>query len=376
MNTNAFKNLIPVLFLLPFFMVSCDRDIDPRLELDENWLINNYLDIDLDNLPNFANPTLPPFYNGPNVQGVDNTPNDNPTTDAGATLGRVLFYDKQLSINGTIACASCHKQSNGFTDAEVLSIGFEGGLTGAHSMRLANARYYGGDNMFWDKRAATLEEQTTMPIQDGTEMGFTAAMGGMDSLITRMRRLPYYAVLFARAFNTPEITEDHIQKALAQFVRSMVSTGSKFDEGYAQVFNPGQPGAGLNNPFPNFTAEENQGKNLFINPPQAGGLGCAGCHQPPTFSLNANSLSNGLDQGETTIFKSPSLKNTSMTGPYMHDGRFSTLQQGHGALFKRSSRNGPALDQRLRTPNGQPLRLNLNQQQIDAVIAFLGTLIR
>lgn len=373
MRYSFLKNTSLFVLLLSLLISGCKKDISDRVDLDDNWLISDYLTIDVNNLPNYANQDMPDHYRGPNIDAQDNTPVDNPITDEGATLGRVLFYDTNLSLNGTVSCASCHKQSNGFTDPEVLSIGFQGGLTGAHSMRLGNARYYQGNAMFWDKRAATLEEQTTMPIQDGTEMGFTAAIGGMDSLIHRMQGLVYYPVLFYEAFGSNEITEDKMQKAIAQFVRSMSSTDSKFDEGLAEVFTPGQPGGGANVPFPNFTAEENEGKSLFINPPNAGGLGCAGCHTPPTFSLIGNSRSNGLDQGETTTFKSPSLKNIAATGPYMHDGRFNTLEEvvQH---YSNGIQDGPALDGRLRGPGGQPLRLNLSQDQINAVVAFLGTL--
>ena len=102
---------------------------------------------------------LPAYLDAPPVRDEDNTPADNPTTDAGATLGRVLFYDTRLSRNETVSCASCHRQERGFSDGEVLSVGFEGGRTGRHSMGLAFARYYATGRFFWDERAATLEEQ-------------------------------------------------------------------------------------------------------------------------------------------------------------------------------------------------------------------------
>lgn len=367
------KNTILLASLLLLIGTGCEKDINNRLDLDDNWLIRDYLNIDVNNLPNYANQDFPAHYRGPVIDGQDNTPANNPITDAGATLGRVLFYDTNLSLNGTVACASCHRQEDGFNDPARFSRGFDGGLTGAHSMRLGNTRYYAADEMFWDRRAATLEEQTTMPIQDGTEMGFTEAMGGMDSLIRKMQRLVYYPVLFYEAFGTNEITENKMQLALAQFVRSMVSTDSKFDQGLAQVFTPGAPGGGVNAPFPNFSALENEGKSLFVNPPGAGGLGCAGCHAPPTFSLVANSLSNGLDPGETTFFKAPSLKNVALSGTFMHDGRFNTLEQviRH---YSDGIQPGPALDNRLSRPDGQPLHLNLDQGQIDALVAFLETL--
>ncbi|MBK8968421.1 MAG: cytochrome c peroxidase [Saprospiraceae bacterium] len=352
---------------------ACKKDEPaPTTPPDANTILGKYLNLNLDALPEYAQINYPVHYN-PGVLADDNAPSINQVTNSGATLGRVLFYDKNLSRNNTVACASCHDQAKGFTDDLVLSEGFDGGLTGAHSMRLANANFYAGERMFWDKRARDLEEQSTQPIKDHTEMGFDASAGGIDSLIRKLQKLEYYPILFEQAFGSPEISEEKMQRALAQFIRSMVSTDSKFDQGYAQVFNPNAPGGGIGAPFPNFTQQENQGKMLFTAPPNNGGAGCAGCHQPPTFALGANSLSNGLDAGETIIFKAPSLKNIAVAGPYMHDGRFATLAEvvehyNSGIL------DGPALDNRLRGPNGQPLRLNLNDAQKQAIVAFLNTL--
>src|SRR5439155_7706774 len=107
---------------------------------------------------NYAAPALPPFLLAPPILGQDNTPTNNPVTDAGATLGRVLFYDKRLSTNGAVSCASCHQQKFGFSDPRRLSVGFAGGLTGRNSMGLTEARYYARGHFLWDVRAATLED--------------------------------------------------------------------------------------------------------------------------------------------------------------------------------------------------------------------------
>src|SRR5690606_13559187 len=123
------------------------------------------------------------------IQIVDNTPADNPVTDWGATLGRVLFYDKNLSLNNTISCASCHHQQFGFTDTAILSIGFEGGHTQRHAMALTNARYYLNGRFFWDERAASLEQQVLMPVQDTVEMGMT-----IPQVIQRLNTKPYYPI--------------------------------------------------------------------------------------------------------------------------------------------------------------------------------------
>lgn len=322
--------------------------------------------------PNYANPTLPAHYAGLIGSPTDNGRNA-PITDAGATLGRVLFYERQLSVNGTVSCASCHAQASGFSDEARLSVGFEGGLTDAHSMRLVNARFYGPGSFFWDRRAATLEAQTIEPIQNAVEMGFDAAHGGLSAVTGRLQGLAYYRELFALVYGDSTVTVDRMQRALAQYVRSILSTSSRWDTGYAQVFNPGLPDRGINTPIPTFTAQENRGRQLFFTPPPQGGAGCAACHVAPTFALAANSLGNGLDAGETRVFKSPSLKSVGVPGRFMHDGRFSTLDQVV-AHYNNGVQDGPALDQRLRGPGGTPLRLNLNAGDRAALVAFLQTL--
>ena len=323
-------------------------------------------------LPNYAAPALPPHYAGLIGSNTDNGRNA-PITDAGATLGRVLFYDRQLSINNTKSCASCHAQASGFGDEAQLSVGFEGGLTSAHSMRLVNARFYGPGNFFWDRRAATLEAQTIEPIQNAVEMGFDATHGGLVAVNARLQGLAYYRELFALVYGDSTVTTDRMQRAIAQYVRSIISTSSRWDTGYAQVFNPGLPDRGVTTPIPTFTAQENRGRELFFTAPPQGGAGCVACHVAPTFALAGNSLSNGLDAGETRIFKSPSLKNSGVPGRFMHDGRFSTLDQVV-AHYNNGVQDGPALDQRLRGPGGTPLRLNLNAGDRAALVAFLQTL--
>ena len=176
-------------------------------------------------LPNYAAPALPAHYVGLIGSNTDNGRNA-PITDAGATLGRVLFYDRQLSLNNTKSCASCHAQASGFSDEAQLSVGFEGGLTGAHSMRLANARFYGPGNFFWDRRAATLEAQAIEPIQNAVEMGFDATHGGLAAVTARLQGLAYYRELFALVYGDSTVTTDRMQRAIAQYVRSIVSTPS------------------------------------------------------------------------------------------------------------------------------------------------------
>jgi cytochrome c peroxidase len=324
----------------------------------------------------YANPDLPPHFEAPRVQAFNNTPTTNPTTNDGATLGRVLFYDTSLSANETTACASCHRQELAFTDDTALSLGFDGGETGRNSMHLANVAYYERGRFFWDERAATLEEQVLMPIQDPVEMGMT-----LEDLLLRVEAQPYYPELFERAFGDEAITTDRISKALAQYVRSIVSYQSRYDEGLAQVGVPVVD-------FPNFTPQENLGRQLFFSPQG----NCAVCHltndgppgpgtPPPNDAIFfvRDPVNNGLDATTTDegvgdgAFKSPSLRNIALSGPFMHDGRFATLEQVV-AHYDSGVQPHPNLDPRLRGPDGQPQRLNLTAEERAAIVAFLGTL--
>ncbi|MEM6377073.1 MAG: cytochrome c peroxidase [Bacteroidota bacterium] len=324
---------------------------------------------------NYSNPNLPPYFTNGAAGDLDNTPNDNRIMNTTATLGRVLFYDNNLSANNTIACASCHIQDKGFSDPDQFSTGFDGGLTGRHSMSLANARYYENGRFFWDERAATLEDQVLMPIQDHVEMGMT-----LEELVTKLQAKEYYDILFTDAFGSNEVTSERISLALAQFVRSMVSYQSKYDVGL-RMTNPGNP----NQPLPNFTDLENLGLRIFTDP-QLGG--CAGCHSTP-LQTGIGAQNNGLDlrtvdEGLGAVtgnprddgkFKSPSLRNIGVTGPYMHDGRFATLLEvvEH---YNSGVQAHPNLDPRLRNGPGnpQPKRLNLSEQEKQALVAFLNTL--
>lgn len=327
--------------------------------------------INLSALFNYANQPIPTYI------VKDNTPSNNVIDDKIATLGRVLFYDKQLSLNNSIACASCHIQQFAFGDTAILSQGYEGGLTGRHSMRLINSRFGTETKFFWDERAANLETQTTMPIQDHVEMGFSGTNGqpNFDSLVNKLSTIPYYPTLFNFAFGSTQITEYRIQRALAQFVRSIQSFDSKFDVGRAQAPNLGAP-------FPNFTAQENLGKQLFLAPPP-NGAGCQGCHRAPEFDIDPNSLNNGvigiagMPGIDLTNTRAPSLRDLfnpegALNGPLMHNGIFTNIDQliTHYNLVPQNPQN-TNLDPRLQGPGGN---LQLTQDERNALIAFLKTL--
>ncbi|MEC4727326.1 cytochrome-c peroxidase [Shewanella sp. D64] len=314
----------------------------------------------------------------------DNTPANNLMTNAGATLGRALFYDTKLSANDTVSCASCHVQELGFSDSRALSIGFDGGETRRHSMGLANARFYQSGKFFWDERASSLEVQVLTPIQDEVEMGLSLA-----ELVANVSAQPYYPQLFSDAFGDALINSERIAMALAQFVRAMVNIDAKYDQGRAAVNDPLQA-------FPNFTPEENDGKRLFMTfrngiPP------CSSCHSSEAFvgpliapDSNATTIAsnNGLDEssdddlgvfestginGHTGKFKVPSLRNIAVRPPYMHDGRFASLEETI-EHYSSGIKPHPTLQQLLKDQNGAPVRYNFTPQEQTDLIAFLSTL--
>jgi len=312
----------------------------------------------------------------------------NPITDAKATLGRVLFYDKNLSIDNTVACASCHQQQFAFGDPIVPSKGVQGGTTGRHSMRLINTRFGSELRFFWDERAPSLELQTTQPIKDHAEMGFSGQNGrpGFNSVISKLQSINYYKELFQFVYGDQAITEVRLQECLSQFIRSIQSFDAKYDIGRSQVGNDGPP-------FPNFTPQENQGKQLFLAPPQfgpggirtGGGAGCAGCHRPPEFDIDPNSRNNGITAtitGGTQDFtntRSPSLRDLTnnagiVNAPMMHNGGINSLRNvilHYNTINRREGNNN--LDPRL-TPGGSPQRLQLTEAEINALVSFLQTL--
>lgn len=328
--------------------------------------------IDFANVADYSAPALPAYFDR-TVTALDNSPTSNAINDRVATLGRVLFYDLRLSTNDRASCASCHQQALGFTDSMRFSNGISGAATtDFHAMRLGNLRYWKPGSTFWDRRAASVEAQASHPFHSLVEMGWGGAAGGFDALIRKMAATDYYPDLFAWAFGSRKITEPRIQQALAQFVRAMISSSSRWDEGYARVFSPTAPNRALDLDLPNFTRAENRGRRLFMTGVGQGGAGCSSCHLPPTFALAADARSNGLDAGETRVFKAPSLRSVGLTGPYMHDGRFATLAEVVD-FYDRGIQDGPALDQRLRQ-GGRPRRLNLSAGDRAALVAFLMTL--
>ena len=381
MKKIAFLYCVGLLGLL----ASCEPETDPEAEtpVANQAILETFgTKINPNALPNYANQAIPNYIR------KDNT-GANPITNEKAILGRVLFYDKSLSIDNTVACASCHQQAFGFSDPTLASQGVQGGLTTRHSMRLINTRFAIESKFFWDERAATLEAQVTTPIQDHAEMGFSGQNGrpNLAALLTKLGGIDYYQELFTLAYGSSAVTEPRMQQALAAFIRSIQSFDSKYDLGRAQVANDAAP-------FPNFTAQENLGKQLFLTPPVFdgtgtrinGGAGCQGCHQAPEFDIDPNSRNNGiirpLSQGtgqELFITRAPTLRdgvNASggSNGPFMHSGVLTTLQNAVGHYNNIAALPGNTnLDPRL-VPNGNGQKLNLTGAEMSALVAFLQTL--
>jgi cytochrome c peroxidase len=282
----------------------------------------------------------------------DNTPVDNPITNAGATLGRVLFYDKQLSKNNTISCGSCHKQEFSFDDNIALSKGFAGGFTDRNSMGIINIRFYKSGKMFWDERAATAEKQALQPIQNHVEMGLTLA-----ELETKVKALSYYPALFQNAFGSTAIDSVKIARALAQFERSIVTSQSKYDR--------------VKQGLESFTTAEAQGEVLFNTapPPPPGGAAppsCNGCHTAPMF-INSAAPAFGfpdlVDLGISNLsrFKSGSLRNIAGRTALFHNGSITNLQTMFAAGAPGSGT--------------QPIPAHAaNPQNAASLIAFMNTL--
>jgi len=337
--------------------------------------------IDPNALLNYANQVKPNYIT------KDNT-NANSITNSKATLGRVLFYDKNLSINNTISCSSCHKQNFAFSDTALISSGVLGGLSVRHSMRLINTRFANETKFFWNERATTLEQQATMPIQDHLEMGYSGINGreSISSLLSKLSKINYYKELFKFVYNDTIVTEVRLQESLAQFIRSIQSFDSKYDIGRAQVNN-------ANDAFPNFSAIENTGKQLFMTPPTfnangirtTGGLGCNSCHNAPEFDIDPNSRNNGVigvigsNNIELNNTRSPSLRDItkadgSINSRMMHNGVFENLNAvlAHYNNIPNNQRN-TNIDPRLR-PNNNTQQLNLTVAESNAVIAFMKTL--
>ena len=328
--------VISFLFLLGLFPNCQDQDTDG----EEPAVCQNCGDNDL--IGGVYNPE--PFdLEVPDWLPAPDIPADNPLTREGVALGRRLFYDPILSVDNTISCASCHQQEKAFTDGLAVSKGVDGREGTRSAMSLVNLAY-NVKGFFWDGRSETLEEQALIPIEDHREMNES-----WPSVENKLRDHADYPELFRGAFGIDrksEISRDLVVKAVAQFERTLISANSRYDR--IAWLNEGWP-----------TDSEERGRQLFfVEPFQQldNHPGCSHCHGVPFFTDNLFK-NNGLDsvanlqdfkdlgRGEVVgnlydngKFRVPTLRNVALTAPYMHDGRFSTLEEvldqystgGHG----------------------------------------------
>jgi cytochrome c peroxidase len=317
-----------------------------------------------------------PFYFGDFV-----IPSNNPTTVEGVALGRMLFYDPRLSADNTISCATCHQQEKGFVDGLARSRGINGRRTNIKSMSLVNVLWE--NRMFWNGRVASLEEQALHPIQDPNEMGMN-----LQELVGKLQSIEVYKEQFKNAFGSETVTPDKIGKALAQFQRTLISGNSKYDKYLREEVS--------------LTAQEEQGMILFFTHPEPAislrGGNCGDCHLSLTTAGSKDGFrgfhNNGLDTDENlrpglqTVtgnpadrgkFKTPNLRNIMVRAPYMHDGRFASIEEvldHYNEHVQMSSTLDVLILEGSNKPiiAGEPVKLHLTQNEKAAIIAFLHTL--
>ncbi len=333
-----------------------------------------------------------------------------------ATLGRVLFYDKSLSRDGSVSCASCHRPENAFADPARFSNGVAGKVTSRNSPGLSTVVHFGahysGLNtkiapFFWDMRASSVAEQSRQTLQNPHEMDMDFA-----TLLQRVKSQEYYQVLFSSAYGNEEISEGQVLECLEAFVSAMAAGKTRFDKGMevsaSSILRDGGlisdtvfvedtimivsiyyksdtmfvPSIGQRPQMKLYglTAEEQRGASIFV-------ANCSGCHSPirpfqQVFSANIGLDINYADQGlgaitgkasDRGVFKSPPLRNIALTAPYMHDGRFQTLAEVVD-FYNSGIKPHPNLHPLLKSANGQPKRFNFSQSQKRELVAFLHTL--
>ena len=298
-------------------------------------------------------------------------PADNQLTMQGVQLGRMLFYETLLSKDGSQSCASCHRQTDAFSDTLRLSLGVEGLEGKRQAMSIFNMAWHTNE-FFWDGRAHLLRDQALLPIQDPLEMNET-----LENVVSKLSAEQMYRDQFMRAFGSETITSEKVSLALEQFMMSIVSVNSKYDkylEGSIQL-----------------TESEERGRVLFnaeYNPffPDISGADCVHCHGGYNFE-NDQYMNNGLDSDaeftdlgreivtqnleDRAKFKVPSLRNVAVTPPYMHDGRFQTLEEvidHYNEGIQESSTVDPTVQNTITTG------LMLTEQDKQDLINFLKTL--
>ncbi len=338
-----------------FFLQSCKKEKEPKEEQFNTTLIQ-------------ASDIFPMTL------GIPLLPTDNPLTEEGVYLGRMLFYDPVLSIDSSISCASCHRQEFAFGDPGRVSTGVFGLKTNRNAQSLFNLAY--SRKFFWDGRQSKLRNLVFEPIQNHQEMA-----NNLPNLRSKLQQIPKYKEWFRKAFNSePDVY--NMSLALEQFLLTLVSKDSKFDQ-----FFP--------NKFSILTTEEQRGAILFntlidLDLPTTPGADCFHCHggalvqqqNPSGGGITSNGLdANPQDPGLGAItgrtsdfgtFKTPSLRNIALSAPYMHDGRFSTLEEVVNFYSDSIHFNAPNISPQLAGHGGKQMKLTTEQKA--QLVAFLKTM--
>ena len=294
------------LFFFIGLLVSCSKDNDPTEDTEEYTPVPLTLEI-------------PPLFEANILAPV--IPLGNPLTEEGVALGKKLFFEPMLSVDNSISCADCHAPSNAFTDIDQFSDGVNGVLGDRNSMPLFNLAWNYEERFFWDGSATSLEDQVFHPITDTEEMANTWA-----NVVASLEADSDYPELFRAAFGDSEIDSTKVAKAIAQFERTLISGSSKFDRHLASEAE--------------LSEEEENGLAVFMDEARGD---CFHCHGNPNNPLWTDNIfhNNGLDStfadlglgaltgdpADNGKFRSPSLRNLAFTAPYMHDGRFATLEE-------------------------------------------------
>jgi len=373
------RSLIPLLvMLIAIGLASCTKDgIDVKLYTDSDYqLLKDHLD--LPNEPTDYTIHFPEYSRNSRLAFNNQL----------VTLGKVLFYDENLSEDKTISCASCHKQHLAFADDVAFSKGILNRDTDRNSLALGSVFnfnvYYGPDRIpfFWDNRASTVQEQTEQTFANEKEMGMN-----MDEVVQRVQEEEFYNPLFKAAYGVDvTVTEDKVLDAISEFVNSMGSYNNVYDQALEKHHQAGgstsQAYSLANTDLPLLSAQENIGKTLYVNK-------CGSCHGVTNGAPSRNDANNGLDNvyadngiglltnytGDEGMFKIPTLRNIALSGPYMHDGRFETLEEvvEH---YSTGVQDHPNLSQELRTNSwgsGEPIQFNFSSEEKEALLAFLHT---
>ena len=310
---------------------------------------------------------VPYFFSDPLL------PDFNPLTEEGVELGRYLFWEKRLSRTNTVSCASCHLPGRSFADSVAFSVGVHGDVTERNSMALINQAW--NNRFFWDGRSTSLEAQILVPVAHPDEMDLT-----WPEAVERIKADDDYVIMFDEAFGSPCVDSVRMSYAIAQFVRTLISANSKFDQ--VVYYGMGQ-----------LSPSEQRGLELFLaegGDPEVvvggqGGGDCFHCHGGALTMFMDNSFhNNGLDSEfsdlgryyvtglaqDKGVFKTPTLRNVEVTGPYMHDGRFQTLEEvvEH---YNSGGHLSATLDPMMKFPN---VGLQLSEQDKTDLVNFLKTL--